>query len=211
MKLSKKQKKELMIGGAILVVAGVGYYLYSKKSSTSTPVQSTSATTSVPSAPTPTPIANVATPAPSAPAGSVNITFTNLTFDESTYDVQLYLSIINGTTSPISLTQIVGTCNFANVPAVLVVHEPPMFDGTVGNVNWPLFDGKPYDSTQIIQPGSSYTRWFPVEVQETAIPHFALQVMQYMSTNNPNLNPFTFKGYAMINGQQMNFTLIHNF
>jgi hypothetical protein len=210
MKLNKKQKKELIIGGVILAAAGVGYYLYTRSSS-SAPVQSTTPTTSSVPTPTPTPIANVPAPAPSTPTGTVNITFTNLTFDEATYSVQLYLSIINNTSAPITLTQVVGTGNFANVPAALVVHEPAMFDGTVGNVNWPLWDGTPYDTAQTIQPGSSYTRWFPVEVQETAIPHFALQVMAYMQTNNPNLNPFTFKGYAVVNGQELDFNLVYKF
>lgn len=206
MKINKKQKKELIIGGVILAVAGIGYYLYTRNSSTaSAPVTATVPT------PTPTPVANVPAPTPTAPAGTVNITFTNLTFDANAYSVQLYLSIINNTSAPITLTQLVGTGNFANVPAALVANEPPMFDGTVGNVNWPLWDGKPYDVAQTIQPGSSYARFFPVEVQETEIPHFALQVMRYQSVNNPNLNPFTFKGYAVINGQTMDFDLIHNF
>jgi hypothetical protein len=206
MKLNKKQKKELMIGGAILLAAGV-YYLYSLRSSSTTPVSSTAN----PPTPTPTPVSSVPAPTPTAAAGTVNITFTNLTFDAGSYDVQLYLSIINNTSAPITLTQLVGTGNFANVPAALVANEPPMFDGTVGNVNWPLWDGKPYAVPQTIQPGSSYADFFPVEVQETEIPHFALEVMRYQSVNNPNLNPFTFKGYAVIDGQTMDFDLIHNF
>lgn len=195
---SKKEHSKTLwyVGGGVVVL---GILLWPRGSAApAVTTTATAAPTSVPVSPTYT--------------NTVQFTLSNVQVVPKSYSCQLLFQIFNDTPSPITLSNVVAQVVFLAVPAAQLNNSPSLPNGVIGQINWPLFNGVPYDNAQTIAPGSSYSRWFPVEVPETSAAQWYLQNLNLSMSGNSGITnaPLQLAGYGVVNGQQLPFNVKYN-
>lgn len=214
--MNKKTKKELIIGGAVLVAAGIAYYLYSQAQ---TAAASSTATVPVTNPPASTPLASVPAQTPvttdvTAPvvnddptqAGAMVFSITDVVSDNQAgkYNVQFYLSITNNTGIAQTLQNVSGSARFNSIAqAYMSTPQPSPYTGNLGNVS----DG----TTITIPAGQTVGKYYNVVVPVNSATNFYVAQLTYLNADpsTPRNLPFVFNGIAMVSGDSIPLTLTY--